>query len=174
VARATDLPIMLYNNPPAYRASIGIADLEALAAEQNIVALKEASEDTRRYTDIINRLGDRYTLFAGLDDLALEALLLGATGWVSGLTGAFAPESVRLVALANAGRWQEARDLYRWFMPLLHLDAGHDLVQCIKIAQTRTGQGSARVRPPRYALTGQRRDDVVGIVDAALRTRPAA
>jgi dihydrodipicolinate synthase/N-acetylneuraminate lyase len=171
VARATGLPIMLYNNPPAYRVNIGIDSLETLADEKNIVALKEAAEDTRRFTDIVNALGDRYILFAGLDDLAFEALALGAAGWVSGLTGAFPEESVRIYDLMKIGRWDEARKLYRWFMPLLHLDAGHDLVQCIKLVQLRAGHGSARVRPPRYALSGARYDEIVALADNALRTR---
>jgi 4-hydroxy-tetrahydrodipicolinate synthase len=147
--------------------------LEALAGEANIVALKEAAEDTRRFTDVANAMGDRYILFAGLDDVAFEALALGAEGWVSGLTGAFPEESVRIFELMKAGRLAEARAIYRWFMPLLHLDAGHDLVQCIKLVQERTGHGSARVRPPRYPLTGQRRDDVLAMTDKAIKTRPS-
>jgi 1-pyrroline-4-hydroxy-2-carboxylate deaminase len=171
VARATKLPIMLYNNPPAYRVNIGLDALAQLADERNIVALKEAAEDSRRFTDIVNALGDRYILFAGLDDLAFEALALGAAGWVSGLTGAFPEESVRIYDLMKAGKWAEAREIYRWFMPLLHLDAAHDLVQCIKLVQQRAGQGSARVRPPRYPLSGARHDEVVALADKALRTR---
>jgi 1-pyrroline-4-hydroxy-2-carboxylate deaminase len=173
VARAVKLPIMLYNNPPAYRVNIGLDALAALAGEPNIVALKEAAEDTRRFTDIVNALGDRYILFAGLDDLAFEALALGAVGWVSGLTGAFPEESVRLYESMQAGRWADAREIYRWFMPLLHLDAGHDLVQCIKLVQERTGHGSARVRPPRYPLTGARRDEVIALIDKAVKSRKA-
>jgi 4-hydroxy-tetrahydrodipicolinate synthase len=171
VARATKLPIMLYNNPPAYRVNIGLDALTQLADEPNIVSLKEAAEDTRRFTDIANALGDRYVLFAGLDDLAFEALALGAKGWVSGLTGAFPEESVRIYELMQEGRLADARELYRWFMPLLHLDAGHDLVQCIKLVQQRAGQGSARVRPPRYPLSGARYDEIVALADSALRTR---
>jgi dihydrodipicolinate synthase/N-acetylneuraminate lyase len=171
VARATKLPIMFYNNPPAYRVNISLEALTQLADEHNIVALKEAAEDTRRFTDIANALGDRYVLFAGLDDLAFEALAVGAAGWVSGLTGAFPEESVRIYELMKQGRWTEALDIYRWFMPLLHLDAGHDLVQCLKFVQQRAGQGSARVRPPRYPLSGTRHDEVAALTDHALSTR---
>src|SRR5579885_369917 len=172
VARATDLPVMLYNNPAAYRVNIGLNTLEDLAAEPNIVAIKESAEDTRRFTDIMNAFGDRYILFAGLDDLAFEGLALGASGWVSGLSDAFAEESVRLYDLMAAGKWNEARALYRWFMPVLHLDAGHDLVQCIKLAQATLGHGSERVRPPRYPLAGSRREEVLALVKKAIRTRP--
>src|ERR1044071_883563 len=131
VARATSLPIMLYNNPPAYRVNIGKDTLAELAEERNIVALKESAPDPRRFTDIINRFGDRFTLVAGLDDIALEGLLLGAKGWVSGLTNAFPRESVALVAAVRKGDLATALSIYRWFMPLLHLDAEHDLVQSI-------------------------------------------
>jgi len=172
VAEATSLPIMLYNNPPAYRVSIEIETLERLAALPNIVAIKESAPDPRRFTDMFNRFGDRFTLLAGLDDVALEGFLLGAKGWVSGLTSAFPRESVAMVAAALRGDWLEARRIYRWFMPLLHLDADHDLVQSIKLAEQLMGRGSERVRMPRLPLAGARRDDVIARVEQCKATRP--
>jgi 4-hydroxy-tetrahydrodipicolinate synthase len=174
VAAVTGLPIMLYNNPPAYRVSIELDTLEKLAAIPNIVAVKESSPDPRRFTDIINRFGDRFTLMAGLDDIALEGFLLGATGWVSGLTSAFPRESVAMVKAVERGDWQEARRIYRWFMPLLHLDADHDLVQSIKLAEQIMGRGSERVRMPRLPLSGARRADVTARVERCKATRPIA
>ena len=172
VAEATSLPIMLYNNPPAYRVSIELGTLEQLAKIPNIVAVKESAPDPRRITDIINAFGERYTLLAGLDDVALEALLLGASGWVSGLTSAFPRESVALMRAAQRGDWVEARRIYRWFMPLLHLDAEHDLVQSIKLAEQVMGRGSERVRMPRMVLTGARRTDVIARVERCAKMRP--
>jgi 4-hydroxy-tetrahydrodipicolinate synthase len=172
VAEATSLPIMLYNNPPAYRVSIELGTLEQLAKIPNIVAVKESAPDPRRFTDIINAFGERYTLLAGLDDVALEALLLGANGWVSGLTSAFPRESVALMRAAQRGDWIEARRIYRWFMPLLHLDAEHDLVQSIKLAEQVMGRGSERVRMPRMPLTGERRADVIARVERCAKMRP--
>ncbi|MBH0112682.1 dihydrodipicolinate synthase family protein [Novosphingobium sp. YJ-S2-02] len=173
IASATSLPIMLYNNPPAYRVSISFAVLEELAAVDNIVAVKESAPDPRRFTDLINRFGDRYQVMAGLDDVALEGMMLGASGWVSGLTSAFPQESVALMAAVEAGDWIEARRIYRWFMPLLHLDAEHDLVQSIKLAEQIMGRGSERVRMPRMPLTGERRAQVIAMVEECARTRPA-
>ena len=172
VAAATSLPIMLYNNPPAYRVSIDVQVLRVLASIDNVVAIKESAPDPRRFTDLINAFGDRYLLFAGLDDVALEGLLLGARGWVSGLTNAFPEESVRLVAAVNDGNIAAARAIYRWFMPLLHLDAEHDLVQSIKLAEQVMGRGSERVRPPRLPLAGARRAQVISMVEQAAATRP--
>ncbi len=172
VARATGLPIMLYNNPPAYRVSIGIEALKKLADEKNIVCLKESAPDTRRFTDLYNAVGDRYVLFAGLDDVALEGLLLGARGWVSGLTNAFPKESLALYDAVGRGDLETALAIYRWFMPLLHLDAEHDLVQSIKLAEQIMGRGSERVRPPRYPLAGARRAEVTAMVERAAATRP--
>lgn len=172
VAAACSLPIMLYNNPPAYRVNIGFEVLDALADVANIVAIKESAADSRRFTDLYNGFGDRFEIFAGLDDLAFEGLLLGAQGWVSGLTNAFPRESVRLVAAIAAGDLAQARDIYRWFMPLLHLDAEHDLVQSIKLAEQLMGRGCERVRPPRLELTGARRSDVVAMVERAAATSP--
>lgn len=172
VAEATSLPIMLYNNPPAYRVSIGFDTLDKLVPVENIVAVKESAPDPRRVTDTINRYGDRYVVMAGLDDVALEGLLLGATGWVSGLTSAFPQESVALVKAVERGDWMEARRIYRWFMPLLHLDAEHDLVQSIKLAEEIMGRGSERVRMPRMPLEGARRAEVIAMVEKCAATRP--
>jgi len=172
VAAATSLPIMLYNNPPAYRVSITTSVLQRLTDVPNIVAVKESAPDTRRFTDLLNVFGDRYILMAGLDDVALEGLLLGAHGWVSGLTSAFPQESVALVAAMDRGDIAEALRIYRWFMPLLHLDAEHDLVQSIKLAEQIMGRGSERVRAPRLPLAGARRAEVTAMVEKAAATRP--
>ncbi|MEG3086443.1 dihydrodipicolinate synthase family protein [Sphingomonas sp. PB4P5] len=172
VAESTALPIMLYNNPPAYRTVINSAVLSALVEVENIVAVKESAPDTRRFTDFRNEFGDRYVLFAGLDDVALEGLYLGAQGWVSGLTNAFPKESVELVAAFERGDHAKAIEIYRWFMPLLHLDAEHDLVQSIKLAEQVMGRGSERVLPPRYPLIGARRAEVIAMVEKAAATRP--
>ena len=173
VAESTALPIMLYNNPTSYRVNIGIDTLEALRPVRNIVAVKESAADTRRFTDLYNVFGDRYALFAGLDDVAFEGLLLGAQGWVSGLTSAFPHESVMLVKALKTGDIATAREIYRWFLPLLHLDAEHDLVQSIKLAEQIMGRGSERVRMPRMPLTGARRAEVTAMVEKAAATRPS-
>ena len=173
VAEATALPIMLYNNPPAYRVSIGSEALRALSDLPNVVALKESAPDTRRFTDLKNEFGDRYVLFAGLDDVALEGLMLGARGWVSGLTNAFPKESIALWDAFKCGDMATALAIYRWFMPMLHLDADHDLVQSIKLAEQIMGRGHERVRPPRHPLVGARRAEVVAMVEAAAANRPA-
>ena len=172
VAAATRLPIMLYNNPPSYRVNIDIETLKRLADVPNIVAIKESAPDPRRFTDLFNAFGARFVLFAGLDDLAFEALALGAEGWVSGLTNAFPAESLQLYAAVRSGDLGRARAIYRWFMPLLHLDAEHDLVQSIKLAEQIMGRGSERVRPPRLPLTGKRRAAVTAMVERARDTRP--
>jgi 1-pyrroline-4-hydroxy-2-carboxylate deaminase len=172
VAEATALPVMLYNNPPAYRVSISMEVLRKLSSVANIVAIKESAPDPRRFTDVFNTFGDRFTLVAGLDDIALEGLLLGARGWVSGLTNAFPRESVALVAAVRKGDLATALSIYRWFMPLLHLDAEHDLVQSIKLAEQIMGRGSERVRLPRLPLSGERRKEVTAWVEKCAATRP--
>jgi 4-hydroxy-tetrahydrodipicolinate synthase len=172
VAESVGLPIMLYNNPPAYRTVIDRDVLAALHDVKNIVAVKESAPDTRRFTDFRNDFGDRFVLFAGLDDVALEGLFLGAKGWVSGLTNAFPRESVELVRAFERGDHAKAMEIYRWFMPLLHLDAEHDLVQTIKLAEQVMGRGSERVLPPRQVLTGERRAEVIAMVEKAAATRP--
>jgi 1-pyrroline-4-hydroxy-2-carboxylate deaminase len=171
VAAATRLPIMLYNNPPAYRVSIDTEILGRLADVPNIVAVKESAPDPRRFTDVVNACGERFVLFAGLDDVVFEGITLGARGWISGLTNAFPRESLALYAALQGGDLARARRIYRWFMPLLHLDAGHDLVQAIKLAEQIMGRGSERVRPPRLPLSGARREEVQRLVERAAATR---
>lgn len=172
VAGASGLPIMLYNNPPVYRADVTPEIAAALADVPTVVAIKESSGDTRRFVDLQNLVGERFTLFCGLDDVVLESVLLGAVGWVSGLSNVFPRESNALFRLASEGRWEEARALYRWFMPLLHLDARPDLVQCIKLCELIAGRGSERTRPPRLPLEGEERAEVERLMREALATRP--
>lgn len=172
VARATALPIICYNNPIAYGVDITPAMFAELAHEQNLVAIKESSGDLRRLTDIRNAVGERYRLFAGIDDLVLESVLLGATGWIAGLPIAFPREGQRLWELMQRGRWMEARKLYRWFMPLMHLDTQVKFVQYIKLAVQEAGYGSEWVRPPRLPLTGRERRDILKIIRTGRATRP--
>ncbi|MCL2919789.1 4-hydroxy-tetrahydrodipicolinate synthase [Shewanella litorisediminis] len=171
VARATKLPIMIYNNPVSYGVDINLEMTATLANEPNIVAIKESTTDTRRLTELQSRFGDRFTLFCGVDDIALESLLLGATGWISGLTNVFPRESVTLYKLARAGRIEEAREIYRWFMPLLRLDTIPTLVQCIKLAEQLAGRGSEQVRMPRMTLIGDERAYVEKVVGEAMASR---
>ncbi len=172
VARASELPIMCYNNPVSYGVDLTPDMFRELADEPRLVAIKESSENPRRITDLINLCGDRYLLFCGVDDLVFESVLLGAQGWVSGLVNAFPRENRRLWDLLAAGKLDEARRLYRWYTPLLHLDTHPKLVQYIKLAAAECGYGSERVRPPRLPLTGEERERVMAIIREALRTRP--
>jgi 4-hydroxy-tetrahydrodipicolinate synthase len=173
VARATGLPVMCYNNPAVYGVDITPQMFAAMMDEPNLVAIKESSEDVRRLTDLRNLTGDRYILLQGVDDLVLEAIMLGARGWVSGLANAFPRESVHLWELAKSGRFEQAIPLYRWFMPLLHLDTSPKLVQYIKLANSAAGTGKEYTRAPRLAIEGVERQKILGIIEAAMASRPA-
>jgi 4-hydroxy-tetrahydrodipicolinate synthase len=172
VARASDLPIMVYNNPPAYKVDITPPMFAEMADEPKFACIKESSDNPRRITDIINLTGDRYVVFAGVDDLFLECMLLGAVGWVSGLVNAFPRENRLIWDLAAAGKWQEALKVYRWYTPLLHLDTHVKLVQYIKLAAAECGYGSELCRPPRLPLVGAERDEVLATIRHAIATRP--
>jgi 4-hydroxy-tetrahydrodipicolinate synthase len=172
VARATDLPILVYNNPPAYGVDVTPPMFAELADEKTLVAIKESSDNVRRITDIKNLCGDRYVLFSGVDDLVLESVLLGSVGWVSGLVNAFPHESKRLWDLATAGNYAEALKIYRWFTPLLHLDTHVKLVQYIKLAAAECGYGTEVTRAPRLPLAGREREEVLAIIRKAMATRP--
>jgi 4-hydroxy-tetrahydrodipicolinate synthase len=172
VARASDLPVMIYNNPPVYGVDVKPETFAELASEKTIVAIKESSDDPRRITDLHTLHGDRFILFCGVDDLLLESCALGIEGWVSGLTDVFPEESVELWNLCQAGLFAEARALYRWFTPLLHLDTHSKLVQYIKLGQQVVGLGSEKVRAPRLELAGEERAAIIAKYEKALATRP--
>ncbi len=173
IAAATSLPIMCYNNPPVYRVDITPAMFQELADVENIVCIKEAAGDVRRITDLFNALGDRYLIFAGLDDVALESIMLGCSGWISGLVDAFPRENGLLWDAAMAGDYQRALEVYRWYMPMLHFDSVPKLVQYIKLASSEMGYGTETVRAPRLPLVGDEREEALRIIHTCAATRPA-
>jgi 4-hydroxy-tetrahydrodipicolinate synthase len=172
VADATDLPVMIYNNPLAYKTFVSIPMFKDLAQNAHFESMKESTGDIRYMTDIINELGGRFKILSGVDDLALESLIMGADGWVAGLVDAFPRETVVIYELAKQGRLVEARELYRWFFPLLHLDVSTKFVQNIKLAEVATGLGTEFVRQPRLPLIGEERDRVLRVINDALAKRP--
>lgn len=172
VIAATPLPCMLYNNPHAYGTDFAPAAIAELAQRHdNLVAVKESSGDARRVTAVRALLGDRLAVLVGMDDMLLEGVAAGATGWVAGLVNAFPRESVLLFEHAVAGRHAEALALYRWFLPLLRLDTVPEFVQLIKLVQQAVGRGNERVRPPRLPVDGALRDQALATVTAALASR---
>jgi 1-pyrroline-4-hydroxy-2-carboxylate deaminase len=172
VAEAGGLPVMIYSNRIAYRVDVTVDIMEELASNELFVAIKESSDDIRRTTEIINRLGRRYDLFTGVDNLAFEALTVGAVGWVAGLVTAFPRETVAIYRLIKDRRFDEALSLYRWFRPLLDLDVSTYLVQNIKLAEVHAIGSNDRVRMPRRPLSGERRAAVEAIIRTALAARP--
>ena len=173
VASATDLPIMCYNNPPVYKVDITPEMFEDLAEVENIVCIKEAAGDTRRITDLFNKFKDRYIIFSGLDDVALESILLGCTGWISGLVDAFPKENGLMWDAATSGNWDKALEIYRWYMPMLHFDSHPKLVQYVKLASAEMGYGNEIVRPPRLPLIGEQREEALKIIRESAATRPS-
>src|SRR5688500_7800582 len=173
VIGATSLSCMLYNNPIAYRTDVTPEQLAELAARhENLHAVKESSGDVRRVTALRETLGDRVAILAGMDDMIVEAIPMGATGWVAGLVNALPLESVRLFELATAGRWKEATTLYHWFLPLLRLDTVPKFVQLIKLVQAEVGKGSEAVRAPRLPLEGEERAQALAVIRRQLASRP--
>lgn len=172
MAAAGGLPVMIYSNRVAYRVDVTIEIMEELAKDDLFVAIKESSDDIRRSTEIINRFGGRYDLFTGVDNLAFEALSVGAIGWVAGLVTAFPRETVAIYQLMKRGRREEALSIYRWFRPLLDLDVSTYLVQNIKLAEVLAINTNDRVRMPRQPLAGERRKAMEQIVKDALAVRP--
>lgn len=172
VAEAGGLPVMIYSNRLAYRVDVTVPIMEELAKDDLFVAVKESCGDIRRTTEIVNAFGDRFAILTGVDNLAFEALAAGAVGWVAGLVTAFPRETVAIGRLTKAGRWEEAREIYRWFRPLLDLDVSTYLVQNIKLAEVIEIGSNDRVRLPRQPLAGEQRARVERIIREAIANRP--
>jgi 4-hydroxy-tetrahydrodipicolinate synthase len=172
VAKATALPIMIYNNPISYGHDVTPELFDELSDQKNFVALKESSGNTRRITDIHNRVGDRYAIFTGVDDLALESAILGIDGWVAGSGIAFPRENQYFWELTRRGDWEAAREIYRWFTPLLHLDTHPKFVHYIKLAVQESGLGAEWVRAPRLALAGEERQQILKVIHDGIASRP--
>jgi dihydrodipicolinate synthase/N-acetylneuraminate lyase len=172
IAGSTDLPIMIYNNPVDYKVEVTLDMFEELAESKNIQAVKESTRDVSNVTRLINRFGDRFKILCGVDTLAMEELLLGASGWVAGLVSAFPRETVAIFRLMETGNSHEALPIYRWFLPLLELDLHSKLVQYIKLAEAEVGIGSECVRAPRLTLIGEEREKLLKIIREGIKTRP--
>ena len=172
IANATDLPIMIYNNPVDYKTEVTLAMFDEMQSSSTIQAVKESTRDVTNVTRMRNAFGDRYKLLCGVDTLAMEELCLGADGWVAGLVCAFPHETTAIYNLVKAGNIAEATKIYRWFMPLLELDIHPKLVQYIKLAETYVGIGSEIVRAPRLTLVGEERERIIKIITDGIATRP--
>ncbi len=173
IMSATQLSCMLYNNPIAYGTDFLPQQIQELAREHaNFQAVKESSSDVRRVTAIRTLLGDRLQVFVGVDDAILEAIGMGATGWIAGLVNALPRESVALFRLAKNSESEKAFELYKWFLPLLRLDTVPKFVQLIKLVQQEVGMGNARVRPPRLELVGEELKQAKELIQTALSNRP--
>lgn len=172
IARSTELPIMIYNNPVDYKIEVTLDMFAELAECKNIQAVKESTRDVTNVTRMITRFGDRYKILCGVDTLAMEELLMGAHGWVAGLVCAFPAETMAIYNLVQAGKIHEATHIYRWFMPLLELDIHPKLVQHIKLAESLAGIGTEEVREPRLALAGEERERIEKIIKNGIATRP--
>lgn len=172
IAATTDLTIMVYNNPYDYKIEVTLAMFEELAKVPTIVAVKESTRDVSNVTRMKNNFGDRFKILCGVDTLALEELALGVDGWIGGLVDAFPAETVAIYKLMKLGRYKEALEIYRWFLPLLELDIHSKLVQYIKLAATQTGLSTPYVRAPRLMLQGQEKENVLAIINKGIATRP--
>jgi 4-hydroxy-tetrahydrodipicolinate synthase len=172
VIRATRLSCMLYNNPVSYKTDFLPAQIAELAkAHTNLHAVKESSADVRRVTSL-KALCGRLKLFVGVDDLIVEGVQAGATGWIAGLANAFPDESAALYHHALRGDVKKTGELYEWFLPLLRMDTVTKFVQLIKLVQQETGMGNERVRAPRCVLAGAERRVALDTIKTALKHRP--
>ena len=173
VFQATKLSCMLYNNPVAYGTDYLPEQIAELAKEHdNFHAVKESSTDARRVTWIRELVGDRLAVSVGVDDAIVEAIAVGAVGWVAGLVNALPKESVDLFEYAMTGDKEKAMKLYNWFLPLLRMDTVPKFVQLIKLVQQEVGMGNSRVRPPRLELAGAELEEALRVIRHALQNRP--
>tara|TARA_Y100000389_G_scaffold91517_1_gene88106 strand:- start:2640 stop:3560 length:921 start_codon:yes stop_codon:yes gene_type:complete len=172
IAASTKLRIMIYNNPVDYKIEVTLDMFEALTKHKNITAVKESTRDITNVTRMFNRFGDRFNILCGVDTIAMECLLMGGNGWVAGLVDAFPEETVAIYTYCEAGEWEKARAVFRWFLPLLELDISPQLVQNIKLCELATGLGTGHVRKPRLPLTGEALNKVEKVIAEGMANRP--
>jgi 1-pyrroline-4-hydroxy-2-carboxylate deaminase len=172
IARSTELPVMIYNNPVDYKTEVTLDMFAELVECKNIQAVKESTRDVTNVTRMLTRFGGRYKILCGVDTLAMEEMLMGAHGWVAGLVCAFPAETMAVYNLVKEGRIKEATYIYRWFMPLLELDIHPKLVQYIKLAEAQEGIGTEQVREPRLILAGEERERILKIIKDGISSRP--
>lgn len=152
------LPIIAYNNPYDTSTDLTPDLLVELAEIENVVAVKEFSGDVRRIPEILERT--ELEVLAGADDICVEGLLAGATGWIAGLTNAVPRESVQLYEYVQSGDLEGAKRLYRRMLPLFRYDSTPRLVQAIKYAMQLSGNPAGPTRPPRLALEESERQAI--------------
>ena len=172
IAKATTLPIMIYNNPVDYKIEVTLDMFDALKSNSNINAVKESTRDITNVTRMRNRFNDRFAILCGVDTLAVEALMMGADGWVAGLVDAFPQETCAIYHYIKQGEFDKALSINRWFMPLLELDISPQLVQNIKLCEVATGLGTGHLRPPRLPLIGEEEKRVLAIIQQGMNSRP--
>ncbi|ASW73505.1 dihydrodipicolinate synthase [Chryseobacterium piperi] len=172
VATATDLPILIYNNPVDYGIYVTLEMFDELIECPTIQAVKESTRDLANVTRMINRFGKRIKILGGVDTICLETLMLGADGLVAGLVDAFPHETMAMYNYAKTGEYDKAVAIYRWFMPLLELDIHPKLIQYIKLAATTEGISNPYVRAPRLELQGEEAERVNKIIEEGRTNRP--
>ncbi|RSM79705.1 dihydrodipicolinate synthase family protein [Amycolatopsis sp. WAC 01375] len=161
------LPVMVYNNPIDTKVDLTPALLAEIAQIDNVVAVKEFSGDVRRVLEIREQ-APGLDVISGADDVVLESLLMGATGWFAGFPNVFPAESVRLFDLARSGKLEEARALYEPLVAAFRWDSRTEFVQAIKLGMDLVGRYGGPCRPPRGALTDEHREQVTADMRRAL------
>lgn len=172
VADATDLPILIYNNPVDYSVFVSTSMFDELKDCSTIVAVKESTRDLTNITRMKNKFGDRFKILGGVDTISLESIVVGADGWVFGLVDAFPNETVAMYNYAVNGEYNKALEIYRWFMPLLELDIHPKLIQYIKLAATAEGISTPHLRAPRLPLVGEEAERINKVIADGIVSRP--
>lgn len=173
VIQATPLPVLLYNNPVAYKTDFQPEHIAELMSEHpNIQAVKESSTDVRRVTAIRALLGNQIRIGVGVDDVLVEGVMAGAEFWIAGVVNAFPKESVQLFELARKGGGASCDALYHWMLPLLRMDTVPKFVQLIKLIQEKVGMGHRRVRGPRLEIVGDELKEAESAIEYALKNLP--
>jgi len=172
VANATDLPILIYNNPVDYSVFVSTAMFDELKDCPTIVAVKESTRDLTNITRMKNKFGERFKILGGVDTISLESIVVGADGWVFGLVDAFPNETVAMYNYALNGEYDKALEIYRWFMPLLELDIHPKLIQYIKLAATAEGISTPHLRAPRLPLVGEEAERINKVIADGIANRP--
>ncbi len=171
IARATDLPVMLYHFPPGTHLRLSPEQMVALADENPTVQyVKDSSQEPFILSSLVSNYRDRIGLFIGEEVLIPTALLLGATGLVSGAFNFATPAYATMIKAARAGRDTEVVALWREMLPFTIAVASVPYAGAVKAMCDILGHNPGPVRSPGVNLTKEQR----AVIEAEVRKLPAA
>lgn len=166
VMSASELPVMVYNNPHSTGTDLQPSHLVELLDTGSFWSVKETSGAATRVRELRAALGDEVEVFIGADGIALEGFSQGASGWVAASAWLLPEQCQRLWDLSRDGRWGEAIELWKGLGAALgQIEDNPAFISLIKAALSRRGAEQGPVRPPLPSVDTESVDALLSTID---------